>query len=151
MNRRNITSQIVLAALLVVVGTVLLAETTDAYDASILLQFVPSLSVLLGLYALVKSEFRNLLRPLVVAVAGAWQLIALDVLPAEEVTQLWPLLIVAVGRSIILGHYRSRSVAVTDAFVTSVGVFGGSEQRSTSTAFAGADLTALFGGVSVTD
>lgn len=36
---------------------------------------------------------------------------------------------------------------ITDTYISSVGVFGGSGQRTTTAAFAGADLTALFGGV----
>ncbi len=128
----------------------MLAETTDAYDADILLQYVPSLFVLLGLYALVVSDFPNLFGPIaVVVVAVAWQLLTLDYLAAEQVTQFWPLFVVAFGISIIVGHFRSHSRGVADAFISSVGVFGGSEQRSTTAAFEGADLTALFGGVSL--
>jgi len=148
MNRRTLTSQVILGAILIVVGIALLAETTDIYDASILLQYVPSLFVLLGVYALVKSGFRNLFGPIAVIVgAAALQLVALDYVEAEQVTQFWPLLVVAFGISIIVGHYRSRSRTVTDAYLSSIGVFGGSEQRSTAAAFEGAELTALFGGV----
>lgn len=71
MNRRNLTNQFVLGAIMIVVGVTLLVETTDTYDASILLQYVPSLFVLLGVYALISSDFRNLFGPIVVvAVAG---------------------------------------------------------------------------------
>ncbi|MFB6201666.1 MAG: LiaI-LiaF-like domain-containing protein [Halorhabdus sp.] len=148
MDTRRLTNQVVIGGILIVVGIALLAETTDMYDASVLLEYVPSLFVLLGVYALVSSGFRNRFGPVVViAVAGAWQLVALDYVEPEHVTQFWPLVIVAFGLSIILGQYRSRSRAVSDAYVSAIGVFGGSEQRPTTSAFEGADLTALFGGV----
>jgi len=148
MARRNLTSQLVLGAILIVVGAALLFETTELIDVSVILQYVPSLFVLLGVYALVASGFRNVVGPLIViGIGGAWQLVALDYLEADQVVQFWPLLIVLFGLSIILGQYRSRSRAVTDAYVSAVGLFGGSEQRPSSSAFEGADLTALFGGV----
>ncbi|WP_181685585.1 LiaF transmembrane domain-containing protein [Halorhabdus salina] len=148
MSRRPLTSQVVFGAILVVVGIALLAETTDAYDASILLQYVPSLFVLLGLYALLVSDFRNVFGPVVVIiVAAAWQLIALEYVTAEEITQFWPLVVVAFGLSLILRQVRSRPQAVQDTFLSSIGVFGGGQQRSTTPDFEGADLTALFGGV----
>jgi predicted membrane protein len=148
MNRRTLTSQVVFGAILVIVGIALLAETTDAYNAEVLLQYVPSLFVLLGLYALLVSDFRNVFGPIVVIiVAAAWQLIALEYVAAEEITQFWPLLVVAFGLSLIFRQFRSGSQAVQDTFLSTVGVFGGSQQRSTTPAFEGADLTALFGGV----
>lgn len=57
MDGRKLGSQFVLGTILVIVGLVLLAETTDRFDASVILQYVPTLFVLLGLYALVTSGF----------------------------------------------------------------------------------------------
>ena len=148
MDTRQLSSQSILGGILIVIGIVLTAETTDAYDASIFLEYIPLLFVLLGVYALVSSGFRTLFGPVVVIiVAGAWQLVTLEYLDPEQVTQFWPLVIVAVGVSFVLGRYRSRSRTVSDSHLNAIGIFGGSEQRSTTAAFEGADLTALFGGV----
>jgi len=150
MKRRNLTSQVVFGAIVIVVGLALLVETTDVYDAEILLQYVPSLFVLLGVYALVVSGFRNLFGPIaVIVVAAAWQLVTLEYVQAEAITELWPLLVVAFGLSLIINHYRSRSQSreISDASISAIGVFGGSGQRSTAAAFESADLTAIFGGV----
>jgi len=149
MQTRRLSSQVVLGALVILVGIVLLTETTGYADVDVFWTYVPSLFVVLGVYAFVASGFRNVIGPVViVAVAGAWQLVTLDYLTADEVVQFWPLLIVLFGVSIILGQYRSRAKSVEGTYVTALGIFGGSEKRA-SGLFTGADLTALFGGASL--
>mgnify|MGYP006287253633 CR=1 FL=1 len=146
-SRRWLSSQVLIGALVVLVGVILLAESTDLYDAGFLLRYIPSVFVLLGLYVLVRSGFRNVFGPLlVVVVAGLWQLTALDLIEGADLVDFWPLVIVFFGLSLLLGHLRRRPRGVSDAHVTSFAAFGGSEKRSTSKAFTGADLTAVFGG-----
>lgn len=148
MAQRRLSSQLLLGAAIVLVGIVLLLRTTGIYEVDYLLKYVPSLFVLLGLYALVVSGFRNVVGAgIVVLVAGAWQLVALDYLEAEQVWDLWPLLVVFFGLSILLGQYRSRSKPTTSDHPTALAIFGGSEPRSNTKNFTGADLTAIFGGV----
>ena len=148
MTKRRLSPQVILGALIVLVGIVLLFRTTDVYDAGWLLTYVPLLFVLLGIYALVVSGFRNVVGAgIVIIVAGAWQLVALGYLEADRVWELWPLLIVFFGISVLLGQYRSRSKPTTADHPTAMALFGGSELRSQSKQFSGADLTALFGGV----
>lgn len=147
MQTRRLPSQVLLGGLVVLVGLALLAETTGYVNVDAFWTFVPSLFVLLGVFAIVASGFRNIVGPLIIiGVAGAWQLVALEYLTADQVFQFWPLLIVLFGVSIILGQYRSRVRSVEQSYVSSLGVFGGSEKRATGV-FTGADLTALFGGV----
>lgn len=149
MQTYRFSSQTVLGALVIVIGFALLAETTGYADVSVFWTYVPSLFVLLGLFALVVSGFRNVVGPvIVVAVASAWQLVALEYLTVDEVVQLWPLAIVLFGLSIVLGQYRSRVKTVDGSYVSGLGVFGGSEKRA-STLFTGGTLTALFGGASL--
>ena len=149
MQTRRLPSQVVLGALVVVVGVVLLTETTGYADVDVFWTYVPSLFILLGVYAFVASGYRNVIGPLIiVGVAGAWQLVTLEYFTADEVVQFWPLLIVLLGLSIILGQYRSRAKSVEGTYVSALGIFGGSEKRA-SGAFTGADLTALFGGASL--
>lgn len=134
-------------AAVVVVGVLLLLDTTGAVPTRDLLVFTPSVFVLVGLWALVRSGFRNLVGPvLVISVAAAWQAVALDYATAEEVTDLWPLLVIAFGLSLLLGQYRDRTVGSSDDRVSALALFGGAERRSTSQSFAGGDLTAAFGG-----
>ena len=145
--RRYLTSQFLLGVIVIVVGVLLLLETTDLVATDELLVYVPSLFVLVGLWALVRSGFRNVVGPVVlVGVAGAAQLVALDYATVDEVVSFWPLLLVAFGLSIILGQVRGRVRETEDSFTSAFAAFGGVEKRNTSKGFTGADLTALFGG-----
>ena len=145
---RRLSTQAVVGLLIVLVGVVLLLNTTGIYETGPLLRWVPSLFVLAGLYALVTSGFRNVFGPLVVVlVAGAWQLVALDVVAASEVTSLWPLLLVAFGLSVALGRLRPRSRAIENEAVSVFALFSGQNRRSTADRFRGGDVTVAFGGV----
>ena len=104
--KRLLSSQVIFGALVVLVGIILLADTTGLYDTRPLFDYVPSLFVLLGLYAFVKSGFRNIFGPLViVALAGAWQLVELDMLEWSEVSAFWPLFLVLFGLFLGLFHF----------------------------------------------
>lgn len=145
---RRISSQAVLGGVVIVVGVLLLLDTTGIYETGRLLDYVPSLFVLAALYAMVASGFRNLLGPLlVVLVAGGWQLATLGLVEGETLGDLWPLLLVVFGIALVAGRFRSRPGDVTGSTVSSLSLFGGREQRVTAQSFSGADLTALFGGV----
>jgi predicted membrane protein len=145
---RRLSSQVVLGAAIIVVGLLLLLDSTGTYDAAPLLDYVPSLFVLAALYAMVSSRFRNLVGPLiVVVVAGAWQLVTLDVVAADEVGELWPLLLVVLGLALVAGRFRARPTEAGGDVSSTIALFGGRNQRVTSASFASADATALFGGV----
>jgi predicted membrane protein len=125
----------------------LLLDTTGVAETGSLINFVPSLFVLLGLYALVTSGFRNLFGPLVViALAGAWQIAALDLVPEADLVSFWPAVVILFGVSLLLGRMRTKPEEVDERGVDGIAIFGGRNQRVTSSRFAGADLTALFGG-----
>jgi len=150
MNYRRLSSGVVLGGVVVLVGLVLLARTTGLYDTGPLLRYVPSLFVLVGLYALVASGFRNVTGPiLVVIVAGTWQLVALDLVRGSTVLDLWPVLLVLLGLSIALGQVRPRPAGTEGDYLNEFALFGGVERRATSPAFRKADLMALFGGTTL--
>lgn len=145
--RRYLTSQFLLGVIVILVGTLLLLETTDIVSTGDLLVYVPSLFVVVGLWALVQSGFRNVVGPIVlVGVAGAAQLVALGYATVDEVVSFWPALLIAFGLSIIMGQVRSRVRETDDTFTSAFAAFGGVEKRNTSKEFVGADLTAVFGG-----
>ncbi|WP_255193313.1 LiaF transmembrane domain-containing protein [Natronobeatus ordinarius] len=146
-SRRLPTSQLLLGAIVILVGVLLLLQTTGLFPTRSLLLYVPSLFVLVGVWALVQSRFRNLVGPVVlIGVAGAWQLVALEYATVDQVVVFWPVLVIAFGLSIVLGQYRSRVRATDDAYTSTFAAFGSVEKRNTSQSFAGGDLTAIFGG-----
>ena len=141
-------SQVLFGAIVVLVGLLLLLETTDTYPTGGLLAYVPSLFVLVGLWAFVRSGFRSVLGPsFLVIVAGAWQLVALDLVTVDRLVAYWPVLLIVVGLSLVFGRYRSRARGSDADHSSLFAAFGGVERRNTSQSFASADLTALFGGV----
>lgn len=144
----RVSTQTIMGGIIVVVGLLLLLDTTGLANTSELLVYVPSLFVLLGLYAVLSSDFRNLTGPLlVVVVAGAWQLVALDLVEGADLASFWPVLIVLFGLSLLLGRLRSPVDEVSDRRVDAIAVFGGREYRVTTDEFEGGDVTALFGGI----
>lgn len=143
----RVSTQELLGAVVVIVGIILLLDTTGVAETGSLLDYVPSLFVLLGLYALVTSGFRNLFGPLLVIVfAGAWQIAVLDLVPEADLVSFWPALIILFGVSLFLGRMRTRPETVGQESVDGIAVFGGRNQRVTASQFTGADLTAVFGG-----
>jgi hypothetical protein len=144
---RRISNQSLVGVLIALVGVVLLVNTTGLYDTRPLLTYVPSLFVLVGLYAIVSSDFQNVGGPLVlVTLASAWQLVALDLLTVERALSFWPVLLVLVGLSIALGRVRPSVAAVDDDRLDLVAAFGGLDRRATSKTFTGGTVTVVFGG-----
>ena len=152
MARTRVSTQALTGLIVVVIGVLLLLGTTGVYDVGRLWRYVPSLFVLLGLWAIVQTDFQNLGGPLLlIVVAGTVQLLALDLITGETIAVWWPILIVLLGLSILFGHLRRRGRVPTlsaDDFDL-IGVFGGSERRVTSRSFRGGTATAIFGGVEI--
>lgn len=152
MARRGLSTQALTGVLVVVLGLLLLLGTTGTLDVGSLWQYVPSLFVFLGLWALYRSGFSNVTGPVVmILVAGTVQLLVLDIVTGEVVATWWPLVVVLFGLAMLTGHWRRRRrvpVGSGDDFDL-VGIFGGSQYRVTSQSFRGGAATAIFGGVEV--
>lgn len=150
----RLTDRLVSGGLIVLVGVLLLLTTTDVLTSASVWAWFPALFVVLGLWALVTSGFRNLTGPvMVVAVAGAFLLRNLAVITDETIGTYWPLFVVLLGVLILAGRSRRErraGVAGTSASqFSTVGIFGGGTRRIQSDAFTGGDVLALFGGAEV--
>ncbi|WP_323192576.1 LiaF domain-containing protein [Halostella sp. PRR32] len=142
-----ISTQALLGGIVVLIGVLLLLDSIGLAETGTFLQYVPSLFVLLGLYALLVSDFRNIVGPIIViAVAVAWQLAVLDVLTDADLISFWPVLVILFGLSILLGRLRTAPERIDTGWIDGVAIFGGQNQRSTATAFSGGDVSAVFGG-----
>ncbi|WP_276258553.1 LiaF transmembrane domain-containing protein [Haloglomus litoreum] len=145
--RRFPSVQVLFGAIVVLVGVLLLLNTTGILVVDDYLVYVPSLFVLLGVWALFRGGLRGFVGPTVlIVVAGAWQAVALGYATVDQVVAFWPVLIIAFGLSVVLGTYRSKVPTTDDSYTSMFAAFGGVERRNTSKAFTGADLTAVFGG-----
>ncbi|WP_227131615.1 cell wall-active antibiotics response protein [Halorubellus salinus] len=146
MNLR-VTNRSVLGGVVVVLGVLLLLGTTGMFETESLVQFVPSLFVLVGVYAIVRSGFRNLTGPvLLVLVAGTVQLLVLDVVTDAFAETYWPVLVVVAGLTILLSRSRRSDPTVLKEDLDLVAVFGGVERRPVGERFRSADLAVAFGG-----
>lgn len=152
MARRGLSTQAVTGAIIVIIGVLLLLSTTAVYDVGAFWRYIPSLFVLLGVWALYRSGFRNVTGPIILLIiAGTVQLLALDLITGDTIAAWWPLLIVLFGLSMLFGHWRQRRRLpdVSTGDFDLIGIFGGTERRVTSRSFQGGTATAVFGGVNV--
>ena len=144
------TGRIVTALLIILVGLLLLASTTGLFATATIWTWVPLVFVLLGAWAIWKSRGRNLTGPImVIAIAGTYQLRNLDYITDAQIGNWWPLFIVLFGVLLLVGRERRRrwgAHASGADEVSSISIFGGSDQRVTSKAFAGGEAVSIFGG-----
>lgn len=144
--RRVPSGRFLLGAIIVLIGVLLLLATTGLFPTDNLLTYVPSLFVLLGLWIFVQSGLRSIVVPVfLVGIGGAWQLVALEYATVDQVVVYWPVLVIAIGLSIALGQYRSKVRSTDRGYTSAISVLGEARHRNTSSAFAGGDLTAVFG------
>jgi predicted membrane protein len=143
------------AGLFILLGIVLLLFTTDVIDwVTVSDVAIPGVFLLLGVWALLASRFRNLTGPvMVVVIAGTVLLENLEVLPSGFVGTWWPALFVLLGLLLVVNRERrSRSKSTvtrgTDD-VTVISVFGGGDRRVRSEDFSGGEVVSVFGGSDV--
>lgn len=145
------SDRLVSGGLIILVGVLLLLSTTDALATESLWDFLPAVFVLLGLWALVQSRFRNLTGPvMVIAIAGTYQAKALGYVTDEHIGTWWPLFVVLFGLLVLVGRNRrarrAESTTTSDGTVSLVSLFSGTQRRVTSSGFRGADIFVAFGG-----
>lgn len=147
----KLSYQTMFGTIVLILGVLLLLRTTGIYDTIQLLEYIPSLFILLGLYALWKSKFSSLSGPIIlIVVFTTLQLLTLDLISWKAITNWWPLLIIIMGIGILterkgrLSVFR-KSTETVDLFA----VFGGVSSASNSKDFRGGGITAIFGGVNL--
>lgn len=136
--------------LLILIGILLLLWTTETIDTATAWAWVPALFVLLGVWALVRSGFRNFVGPImVIAIAGALFLRAIDVIEQGVLGRWWPLFIVLFGVLVLINRSaRRRRVRFESAGnLDAVAVFGTVNRRLEVDAFGEAEVAAVFGDV----
>lgn len=142
--RRRSRSRLFLGAVIVLLGVLLLLDTTNVYETGDLVRYLPSLVVLWGLYGLVRNGFRDLFGPLVLVVGGtAWQLLWLDVVTWGQVVSLWPVLVIVAGLSILAGVRRRRVVRVDGDDFEAVSVLGEVDRELAGDARSGSAVAVL--------
>lgn len=150
----NQIPRIILGSAAIIAGLLLTLRNLGIPGIDDLLDFWPVVLVAVGL----TMAFRPRGVPgrgfgIVLAFLGAWILLKRFGVVSGDLWDLWPLFLVFAGGSLVWHAMRGRrvSLAGTDpgAYLSACSCLGGVVQRSTSSSFHGADLTAVLGGCEV--
>lgn len=134
-----------LAAL--IVGALLLLDTLNIADTSDVIADWWPLLIISGGILMLLNNVRDYLWALLVIVFGvAAQLRELDYIDVNPWQALWPLVLIAVGVSIIFKRPASPKLKSGGDADDIVAILGGSDQKSTSDSFVSSNVTAVMGG-----
>ena len=143
------SARLIAGLVLVILGIGALLDQLTTFDfGGFISDWWPMLLVLVGVVQLI-TRSTPVAGALVVIVAGlVLEAGSLELLPVDFWQLFWPVVLIAVGASLLLpralGHRRVTEGADTVSCFTA---FGGREDRVVSTAFQGGTATALFGSV----
>jgi len=147
---RNLSGRLTTGTVIVLIGIILLLSTTGFVEMQSVWGWIAALFVLVGVWALIRSEFRNLVGPvMIIAIAGTFFLRNVGILPDGVIGTWWPLFVVLFGLLIMINRSRRRQRIRLEGHgageVTSVAVFGSDERRPVTERFTGGELVAVFG------
>jgi predicted membrane protein len=144
--------QIVLGIIVLTVGVILLLDRLDVLSSRDYLQYWPVLVILYGVSRLTQPCGS---RGFGIAVTIIGLILLMDTLEIVDVGfwDLWPLILVMIGGSIVWRAMSSRrgwvdmASADTDSFVRSFAFMAGIERSNSSQDFRGGELSAIMGGI----
>lgn len=144
-SNRRITGIIV-----IIIGLILLVESTGVLEIGNIWNYIPSLFVLLGLWTLIRSKFQNITGPvIVIVIAGTIQLMTLDQIPDRIIDQWWPLILVIIGLTILFGRSRDYKKEDSDQKIDTISIFSERNIKSVTNNFRGGSILAIFGGAEI--
>ena len=155
MNTRQHSNQLFVGAALVLGGLLLFLNNLNILDIGGIWRWLPSAFILLGIWQLYVNNFRFWTGPVILIGGGfLFQLSALGALGIDSVFDLWPLVLIVIGGSILVERLGIELPSLPGRSqdpdsVNLLAVFNGAEHRVESEAFTGGELTAIFGGVEV--
>lgn len=146
----NVTPKLVLGVIVLVLGVIFTLDNLGVVDGGDILYYWPAGLVALGVAKVLQPFGRGLGVALIVV--GAWLLLERLELVPWSIWDLWPLILVAIGASLIwktvVPRVR-RASASTGPELNVAAVLGGAEPRITAAGFRGGDVLAVMGGCKV--
>ncbi len=147
---RDLSERLTTGTVIVLIGLVLLLSTTGFVEMRSVWGWIAAIFILVGVWALVRSGFRNIVGPvMIIAIAGAFFLRNVGLLPDGVIGTWWPLFIILFGLLVMVNRSRRRQRVRLDGTkaseITSIAVFGTDQRRPTTDRFTGGELLAVFG------
>ena len=150
---RPIAPQLVMGLLIVVVGILFTLENVGVIDAHEYRHYWPVGLIAVGLLKLWQGSGGAMFGGFIFVFAGVWLLLQTMGIVTVSLWNLWPMLLVFAGASMVWRGMYGGSVerATADAYstVSAMAVLAGVNRGNTSKTFRGGDLTAVFGGCQI--
>ncbi len=151
---RPIAPQLVMGLLVIAVGLLFTLENLGVVDAHEYLRYWPVGLIAVGLLKLWQTgSGGGILAGSVFVFAGVWLLLQSMAIVSISLWDLWPMLLVLVGGSMVWRGMHGRGAAADPAdshsTVSAVAVLAGINRGSNSKTFRGGDLTAVMGGCQI--
>lgn len=150
---RSIAPQLVIGLLIIVLGLLFTLENLGFIDAHDYLRFWPAGLVAIGLVKLWQGCASGTLSGSIFVFAGVWLLLESMGIVTISLWNLWPMLFVLVGGSMVwrglYGRRTDSNPIDSHSTVSAMAVLAGVNRRSNSTTFRGGDLTAVMGGCQI--
>jgi len=149
---RPIAPQLVMGLLIVVVGMLFTLENVGVIDAHEYLRYWPVGLIAVGLLKLWQGS-GAIFGGFIFVFVGVWLLLQAMGIVTVSLWDLWPMLLVFAGASMVwrgmYGGSAERATADAHSTVSAMAVLAGINRGNTSKTFRGGDLTAVFGGCQI--
>jgi predicted membrane protein len=152
--RQPIATRLLFGIVLTILGIVFILDQMGMVDADEFWRFWPLALVAFGLVKLFQpGRGSGRLFGIILIIAGVWLQLDKIGFIVFSFEYFWPVMLVFFGLSLVFGSLNRRRSSAgdektsADSHVSMTAILGGSEQRVTSQEFAGADGTAILGGV----
>jgi predicted membrane protein len=150
---RPIAPQLVMGVLIVVVGLLFTLENVGVIDGHDYLRYWPVALIAVGLLKLWQGTGGAVFGGFIFVFAGVWLLLQGMGIVAVSLWNLWPMLLVFAGASMVWRGMQAHAVEGTtvDAHstVSALAILAGVNRGNASKTFRGGDLTAIFGGCQI--
>lgn len=144
------TPQLLMGLIVIVVGVLFTLDNMGLADAGRYLRYWPLGLIAIGGLKLSQSRGgAGVFAALLFLFAGFWLLMESAAIVTVQLFDLWPMLLVFFGASLVWRGLRSGPVGTStdaNATVSAIAVLGGVNRGNNSSSFRGGDVTAVLGG-----